>query len=61
MKNLVIIGHPDKNSFCYNGIYKTIKKEMLKSYDQLRNILGNSGASKETALKIYNYYFDSNS
>src|SRR6056300_1851989 len=24
MKNLVIIGHPDNGSFCYNGIYKTV-------------------------------------
>jgi hypothetical protein len=23
MKNLIIIGHPDKRSFCYNGIKKT--------------------------------------
>ena len=26
MNNLVIIGHPDKNSFCHNGIFKTISK-----------------------------------
>lgn len=24
MKNLIIVAHPDKNSFCYNGIQKTI-------------------------------------
>lgn len=24
MKNLVIIGHPDQGSFCYNGIFKTV-------------------------------------
>jgi NAD(P)H dehydrogenase (quinone) len=24
MKNLVIIGHPDQASFCYNGIFKTV-------------------------------------
>ncbi|MGB1080133.1 MAG: NAD(P)H-dependent oxidoreductase [Flavobacteriaceae bacterium] len=24
MKNLVIIGHPDQSSFCYNGIFKTV-------------------------------------
>ena len=28
MKNLIVIGHPDKNSFCYNGIFKTIKSEI---------------------------------
>jgi len=27
MKNLIVIGHPDKESFCKNGILKTIKKE----------------------------------
>tara|TARA_A100001037_G_scaffold104529_1_gene95029 strand:+ start:3621 stop:4205 length:585 start_codon:yes stop_codon:yes gene_type:complete len=25
LNNLVIVGHPDKQSFCHNGIYKTIK------------------------------------
>jgi NAD(P)H dehydrogenase (quinone) len=29
MKNLIVIAHPDKNSFCYNGIMRTIK-EMLE-------------------------------
>ena len=24
MNNLIIIGHPDKNSFCHSGIFKTI-------------------------------------
>ena len=27
-KHLVVIGHPDKKSFCYNGIFKTITKEL---------------------------------
>lgn len=30
MKNLIIISHPDKNSFCYNGILKTIKNTLQK-------------------------------
>ena len=29
MNYLIIIGHPDTNSFCYNGILKTIKNEMI--------------------------------
>ena len=33
MKNLIIIGHPDKKSFCYNGIFKTVLEE-IKSSDQ---------------------------
>ena len=31
MKNLIIIGHPYKKSFCYNGIFKTIFNEISKS------------------------------
>jgi putative NADPH-quinone reductase len=29
-KHLIIIGHPDHKSFCYNGIYKTIVRQMRK-------------------------------
>ena len=32
MKNLIVIGHPDKQSFCYNGIFQKIKSEI-----ELRN------------------------
>ena len=28
MNNLVIVGHPDKNSFCYNGIFKEIQNNL---------------------------------
>ena len=28
LKNLIVVGHPEKNSFCYNGIFKTIVNEM---------------------------------
>ena len=44
MKNLVVIGHPDKNSFCYSGIFKTIcdeissKKEELEIIDLYRDV-----------------------
>ena len=38
MKNLVIIGHPDKNSFCHNGIYKTITQEIKNSDQELEVI-----------------------
>ena len=30
MKHLVIIGHPDHKSFCYNGIFKTIVRQLRK-------------------------------
>ena len=39
MKNLVIVGHPDKNSFCYNGIFKTIISELQKSEKQQIEII----------------------
>ena len=29
MNYLIIIGHPETDSFCYNGIFKTIKNEMV--------------------------------
>ena len=37
MQNLIVIGHPDKKSFCYNGIFKTIQKSLLDS-DALNEI-----------------------
>ena len=27
-KHLIVIGHPDHKSFCYNGIFKTIINEL---------------------------------
>jgi NAD(P)H dehydrogenase (quinone) len=38
MNNLVIIAHPDKNSFCYNGIFKTIKECIEASGQELKII-----------------------
>ena len=32
MKNLIVIGHPNKQSFCYNGIFKKVRSEI-----ELRN------------------------
>ena len=37
-KHLIIIGHPDKKSFCYNGIFKTIKECIEESGQELRVI-----------------------
>ena len=37
MQNLIIVGHPDEKSFCYNGIFKTIQKTLLES-DYLNEI-----------------------
>ena len=38
MKNLVIIGHPSEDSFCYNGIFKTVKENIKRSGQDLKII-----------------------
>lgn len=38
MKNLVIIGHPDQASFCYNGIFKTVKENLEQSGEDVEVI-----------------------
>ena len=38
MKNLVIIGHPDQASFCYNGIFKTITEQLEASGEEVNII-----------------------
>ena len=38
MKNLIIIGHPDKDSFCYNGIFKTIVEELKETSNEVEII-----------------------
>lgn len=38
MKNLIVIGHPDKNSFCYNGIFNTIQTELAHHNEEIEII-----------------------
>ena len=38
MKNLIVIGHPDKQSFCYNGIFKKVKIEIELRKEELKVI-----------------------
>jgi len=38
MNYLIIIGHTDTDSFCYNGIFKTIKEEMVVKKKNFRVI-----------------------
>lgn len=38
MKNLIIIGHPEKDSFCYDGIFKTVLKGLQKHSDEIEVI-----------------------
>ena len=37
-KHLIIIGHPDQKSFCYNGIFKTIIKKFKKYNENYKTI-----------------------
>ena len=37
-KHLIIIGHPDQKSFCYNGIFKTIMRQMRKHKENYKVI-----------------------
>ncbi len=37
-KHLVVIGHPDQKSFCYNGIFKTIIRQ-LKKYKEKYEVI----------------------
>ena len=38
MNNLVIVSHPDKKSFCYNGIFRTILDEIKGTKENLEII-----------------------
>ena len=38
MKNLIVIGHPNKQSFCYNGIFQTILSEIKETKENLEII-----------------------
>ena len=38
MKNLIVIGHTNEKSFCYNGIMKTIKRELQKHDEKIEII-----------------------
>ena len=52
-KHLIVIGHPDHKSFCYNGIYKTIVKNKIFAY--YRGLQNQSEAKAQT----YEGYADS--
>lgn len=38
IQNLVVVGHPDEQSFCYNGIFKTIKDTLLNEEGYLNEV-----------------------
>ena len=35
MKNLIVIAHPDRGSFCYNGIMKTIRETLKQNKEDV--------------------------
>jgi len=37
-KILIVVGHPDKKSFCWNGIYKTMIRQMRKYKENYKTI-----------------------
>ena len=37
-RHLIVIGHPDKKSFCWNGIYRTMIRQMRKHKQNYRTI-----------------------
>lgn len=56
MNNLIIIAHPDKQSFCYNGIFKTIVKtlsdnnehiDVIDLYEDKFNVFGDEEKTKK--------------
>jgi len=38
MKNLIIVGHPNTESFCYDGIFKTVKTELSTNKEEIEII-----------------------
>lgn len=55
MNNLIIIAHPDKKSFCYNGIFKTVKNtltankedvDVIDLYEEKFNVFGDLEKTK---------------
>ena len=38
MKNVIIVGHPNTESFCYDGIFKTVKNELSTNKEEIEII-----------------------
>lgn len=56
MNNLVIIGHPDKKSFCYSGIFKVVTDNIKESGKNLKIIdlyYDNFSNTKKELIKKY--------
>jgi putative NADPH-quinone reductase len=56
MNNLIIISHPNTESFCYNGIYKTIHTTLKEAGESIRVIdlySDDFNSSKRDLVKSY--------
>ena len=58
MNNLVIIGHPDKSSFCYNGIFKTVTDKINSAKNQSIEIIDLYRGNDELAVQVMDEYFE---
>lgn len=58
MKVLIVIGHPNKESFCYNGIYKTVVSEMEKNNQDYTTIDLYEDKLHRNKLDLIKYYQD---
>ena len=56
MKNLIIIGHPNTESFCYNGIYTTIREELKINKEEVEVIDLYRDSFKRPRVKLIKKY-----
>ncbi|MGY8949603.1 MAG: NAD(P)H-dependent oxidoreductase [Flavobacteriales bacterium] len=56
MKNLIIIGHPNVESFCYNGIYRTITEELKINKEEVEVIDLYRDSFKRPRVKLIKKY-----
>ena len=56
MKNLIIIGHPNVESFCYNGIYSTITEELKINKEEVEVIDLYRDSFKRPRVKLIKKY-----
>ena len=56
MKNLIIIGHPNVESFCYDGIYRTIVEELKTNKEEVEVIDLYRDSFKRPRVKLIKKY-----
>ena len=56
MKNLIIIGHPNVESFCYDGIYRTIVEELKTNNEEVEVIDLYRDSFKRPRVKLIKKY-----